>query len=175
MLRLLFHPLWLLLFLSPSLQGVDLEDYLKQYEGRWLGDYTIHSTATGVTDSFPVELRYWMEGDRLLGVAVFELSDGVKTARSTTYVDGTHLVSEVKRGDDESVYLGIPKDGAIVWIPANLNRAEDYQMTERFVEVEGSRKLLTEGFDTYLYGDGIAHLVYRGESVRVGPFDSWGD
>jgi hypothetical protein len=55
------------------------------------------------------------------------------------------------------------RDGGLVWFSTNLKRMGDYQMKESIVEVDGVRVLKTEGFDTYVYGEGLAHLVYRGE------------
>lgn len=36
-------------------------------------------------------------------------------------------------------------------------------MKETMGEVDGTRVLKTEGFDTYVTGEGLAHLIYRGE------------
>ena len=36
-------------------------------------------------------------------------------------------------------------------------------MKETMAEVDGTRVLKTEGFDTYVTGEGLAHLIYRGE------------
>ena len=58
------------------------------------------------------------------------------------------------------------RDGGIVWIPADMKRANDYQMAERFATKESLTLLLTEGFDTYVYQEGLAHLVYRGRLLR---------
>lgn len=58
------------------------------------------------------------------------------------------------------------KDERIIWIPANLQRAEDYQTTERLLSKDGKRLLKTEGFDTYVYSGGIAHIAFLGELVR---------
>ena len=46
----------------------ELEEYLERYEGRWSGDFTIHSTASDYSENFPVEQRYWLEGKRLRGL-----------------------------------------------------------------------------------------------------------
>ncbi|MGB0744522.1 MAG: hypothetical protein ACPGSB_08345 [Opitutales bacterium] len=32
--------------------GGDLPEYLKGYEGRWVGQVSVHSTANGITDTF---------------------------------------------------------------------------------------------------------------------------
>ena len=57
----------------------------------------------------------------------------------------------------------------ILRISSDLKRTEDYQLIERIVEEEGQRRLRTEGFDTYLYAEGLAHIVYREELVGRGP------
>ena len=63
-------------------------------------------------------------------------------------------------------FFGFLRDGGIVWIPANIRRANDYQMAEHFSMEEGLSLLLTEGFDTYVYQEGLAHLVYRGRLLK---------
>jgi hypothetical protein len=47
-----------------------------------------------------------------------------------------------------------------------MKRANDYQMAEHFAIEEGHPLLLTEGFDSYVYPEGLAHLVYRGRLFK---------
>mgnify|MGYP001309259664 FL=1 len=156
-----------LLVLSPlALLGNELIDYLKQYEGRWLGDFTIHSTASGYSETFPVEQRYWWEDGQLHGISVSDTNHGLQTAKSLTFIQDDKLQSEVITGETTERFFGFLRDGGIVWIPADMKRANDYQMTERFAMEEGLSLLLTEGFDTYVYQEGLAHLVYRGRLLK---------
>ena len=147
--------------------GQDLLDYLKAYEGRWVGDFTLHSTATGYTESFAVEQRYWLDGGKLHGLAVSERAGGIESSSSVTYPDetGKKLITEVTRGDTVEMYLGVLHEGVILWLPANGERANDHQIRESLVEIDGVRRLVTEGFDTYVYADGLAHIVYKGDLV----------
>lgn len=136
---------------------------LKAYEGRWVGHFSVHSTATGYTESFPVEQHYWWKAGQLHGVAVSKRESGMSSARSQTVVDDGKLITRVKQGDSAETYWGLLRDGGVVWFPSNVKRLTDYQMTERILVIEGKRVLKTEGFDTYVYGEGMAHLMYRGE------------
>ena len=156
----------LLLFCPLAVLGNELIDYLKQYEGRWLGDFTIHSTASGYRETFPVEQRYWWEDGQLYGISVSDTNNGLKSAKSLTFIKEGKLQSEVIKGETTERFFGFLRDGGIVWIPANMQRANDYQMAERFVIEEGLSLLLTEGFDTYVYQEGLAHLVYRGRLLK---------
>jgi hypothetical protein len=156
-----------LLVSSPlALLGNELIDYLKQYEGRWLGDFTIHSTASGYSETFPVEQRYWWEDGQLHGISVSDTNNGLKSAKSLTFIQEGKLQSEVITGETTERFVGFLRDGGIVWIPANVKRASDYQMVERFAMEEGRPLLLTEGFDSYVYSEGLAHLVYRGRLFK---------
>ena len=156
-----------LLVLSPlALIGNELIDYLKQYEGRWLGDFTIHSTASGYSETFPVEQRYWWEDGQLHGISVSDTNNGLQTAKSRTFIQEGRLQSEVITGETTERFFGFLRDGGIVWISANMQRANDYQMAERFAMEEGLSLLLTEGFDTYVYQEGLAHLVYHGRLLK---------
>ncbi len=143
--------------------------FLPQFEGRWTGAFTIHSTAAGYTEKFPVEQRYWMVGDRLRGISVVQREESLETSTSWTSIDAKKLVSSVKRGASEERFYGALKEGAVLWISSDLARAEDYQMTQRFVVEGGERKLITEGFNTYLYAEGLAYIVYRGELTWQEP------
>lgn len=159
--------LWLGLFLSLFLNASEeAEAYLKQYVGRWEGDFAIHSAATNYTQTFPVAQCYWWADGALHGVSVSDMEDGMRTARSKTFVAGDRFISEVERGDAEETYFGVRHDGGIVWLSSDLARATDYQMREVFVEVDGRRGLHTDGFDSYIYKGGLAQLVFRGRLAR---------
>lgn len=142
-------------------------DYLQKYVGRWLGDFTIHSAATGFSETFPVEQRYWIEDGKLNGISVSDTDRGMQTATSVTFIKDGKLRSEVTRGKEAEAYWGVLHDVGIVWLPANLVRASDYQLTEFFSVEKGERWLHTDGFDTFIYKDGIAHFVYKGRLKKV--------
>ena len=155
-----------LVYSSLALSGSELIDYLKQYEGRWLGDFTIHSTASGYSETFPVEQRYWWEEGQLHGISVSDTNNGLQTAKSLTFIQDDKLQSEVITGETTERFFGFLRDGGIVWISADMKRANDYQMAEHFAIEEGHPLLLTEGFDSYVYPEGLAHLVYRGRLFK---------
>jgi hypothetical protein len=157
----------LLLFLPFVLLGGELEDYLKQYEGRWLGEYTIHSPSTNFTGTFPVEQRYWMEDGQLRGLSVSDTDRGIQTAKSCTFIKEGVVYSEVTAGDNIEKYIGALHEGGLVWLPSNLKRANDYQMKESFVKKAQQFWLHTDGFDSYVYREGLGHLVYRGRLLFV--------
>jgi hypothetical protein len=163
--RVLRLPLFLMFPLA--LSAYEIVDYLKQYEGRWVGDFTIHSTATDYSETFPVEQRYWWEDGQLHGISVSETNRGMETARSRTFIQDGQLRSEMKTDASVETYIGALHDGGIVWLPSDLKRATDYQMKETFVQAHGKRWLYTDGFDSYVYQDGLAHLVYRGRLVLM--------
>lgn len=161
-----WFPIFVCSVLWPFVLSADeVVDYLKKYEGRWLGHFTIHSAATGYSQAFPVEQRYWWEDGQLHGISVSDTNDGIQTAKSRTFVQDGQLRSQVTLGKAEESYLGVLHDDGIVWIPDDLKRATDYQMKEAFVERDGARRLHTDGFDSYLYQEGLAHLIYRGRLV----------
>ena len=139
------------------------EKTLQAFEGRWVGHFTVHSTASGYSETFPVEQQYWWKDDQLHGVAVTQREVGMSSARSTSVAREGKYFSEVKSGEAVENYWGVFADGGLVWFSSNMKRTKDYQMKESIVEKDGERVLKTEGFDTYIYGEGIAHLVYRGE------------
>jgi hypothetical protein len=156
---------WILLCVLSSVAHAeeDLEANLRDYEGRWVGHFTVHSTASGYSETFPVEQQYWWKDGQLHGVAVTQREAGMSSARSRSVVQEGKFLSEVKSGDQLENYWGVWVDGGLVWFSSNMKRTKDYQMKETLVEQDGERLLKTEGFDTYVYDDGIAHLVYRGE------------
>jgi hypothetical protein len=165
--NVMFHQFYrlALLFFSPVLLFAeeDLEAYLRTFEGRWVGHFTIHSAATGYSETFPVEQQYWWKDGQLQGVAVSERKSGMESARSSTYIKDGKLISVMKRGSEEEPFIGLFHEGGILWLPANMDRAKDYQIKEFIVVEDGKRILKTEGFDSYVYQDGLAHIVYRGE------------
>ncbi|MDQ8195842.1 hypothetical protein QEH59_15520 [Coraliomargarita sp. SDUM461004] len=158
---------FLLFMTALALPADEVVDYLKRYTGRWVGDFTIHSTATGYSETFPVEQRYWLEDGQLHGIAVSETDHGMQVAKSRTYIQHGELRSEVTQGKVIEQFMGVLHDAGIVWLPADRKRVTDYQMKEEFVVQEtGEAWLHTDGFDSYVYQDGLAHLVYRGRLVK---------
>ena len=110
-----------------------------------------------------MEQQYWLEDGVLHGVSVSERDEGISSARSKSVVKDGKYFSEVEAGAALENYWGMLHDDGLIWFSTNLKRTQDYQMKESIVEVAGDRVLKTEGFDTYVTGDGLAHLVYRGE------------
>lgn len=154
----------LLLLLPVALFANDLLDYLQAYEGRWIGHFSIHSTANGYTESFPVEQRYWWKAEVLHGLAVSQRDGGLKVATSKTWLEDKKLITEVTRGQTKETFYGVLHDEGLLWLPTDLRRANDYQMREFLVEEEGGgKKMKVEGFDTYVYDGGIAHIIIKGE------------
>lgn len=146
-----------------ALSANELFNHLKQYEGRWVGDYSVASTANGYSESFLVEQRYWFKGKVLHGLAVYERNGIVESANSKTWVGGNNYIAEIIRDGSKEVFVGTLRDGGILWLPKNLKRANDYQMHESFQAKEGKRMALKiKGFDTYYHEDGKMHLVYKG-------------
>lgn len=141
----------------------DLDAVLRAYEGRWVGHFSIHSTASGHTQTFPVEQRYWWEDGVLHAIAVSERNEGLSHTSSRVVVKDGQFFCEVKSGETVTNYWGVWHEDRLIWFSANLQRAQDYQMQESIIELDGVRMLKTEGFDTYIYSEGKAHLVYRGE------------
>lgn len=140
---------------------------MQKYVGRWLGYFTIHSAATGYSETFPVEQRYWMEDGKLHGLSVSDTDNGLQTASSITFLKDEKIRSEVTRGDVTEAYWGLPHDAGIVWLSEDLDRASDYQLKEAFIAEEGELWLHTDGFDTFIYQEGLAHLVYRGRLRKI--------
>lgn len=156
----------LLLCLLPSFTWADeLLEHLKQYEGRWVGEFTLKSDASDYSETFTVEQQYWMEFGKLYGVSVYERpKTGLESADSviTIHEDGA-LLMEVHRAKETEFYLGVYRDGAIIWLPRDMKRAEDYQTTVTISESEGHRQMTTKGFDTYVHSGGIGHVVFLGK------------
>lgn len=164
-----YKKLCLLLYLLPLFLSAeaDLQALLKSYVGTWSGKYTVHSTATGFTEAFEVQQQYWLEDGKLYGVSVMIRDEGMRSANSVTVLHENYYYSVVKRAEVEEEYLGVPKDGGILWVPRNMGRATDYQIREWVEQSDGTRRLKTEGFDTYVFAEGIAHLVYKGDLLEV--------
>ena len=114
----------IIIFSSLAAHADELLEYLKRYEGRWVGAFTV------------------------------------------TYIQDGQLQSEVIQGDSKAYYIGLLHDSGIVWLPADTKRITDYQMKEAFATVDGEVQLNTDGFDSYVYREGLAHLVYRGRLVK---------
>ena len=156
-----------ILLFSSTLSATNLVDYIEGYKGRWVGYFTIYSAATGYSETFPVEQRYWMEDGKLNGISVSDTDRGIQTATSVTFIKEGKLRSEVTRGKETEAYWGALHETGIVWLPGNLARANDYQLTEFFTEDKGELWLQTDGFDTFIYKEGLAHLVYKGRLKKV--------
>ncbi|MEN8733456.1 MAG: hypothetical protein ABF322_03760 [Lentimonas sp.] len=159
--------LWPLALVASScvIHAEDLLGAMGRYEGRWVGHFTLHSVATGYTETFSVEQQYWMADDKLHGVAVSERDSGMQTARSVTSIVDDKLVSVITQGVKIERYLGVLHENGVLWLPEKIERANDHQLKETILVEEGELRLKTEGFDTYIYEGGLAHIVYRGNLI----------
>lgn len=151
--------------LSSLVHAEGLLDTMRQYEGRWVGHFTLHSAATGYTETFSVEQQYWMANDKLHGVAVTDRASGMESSRSVTFILEDKLVSEITRGEKTERYLGVLHENGVLWLPEKMQRANDHQLKETIVVEDGELRLKTEGFDTFIYQEGLAHIVYRGNLI----------
>lgn len=159
----MFRIILLALVLPLALSANELLSYLKQYEGRWVGEYSVTSTANGYNQSFLVEQRYWFKGKALHGLAVYEREGAVESASSKTWVEGNNYITEITRDENKEVFVGVQRDGGILWLPKILKRANDYQMHESFQKKQDAVvALIIKGFDTYYHEKGKMHLVYKG-------------
>ncbi len=164
-----FWGVTLLLFVS-SLAAEDhasLETHLRGYEGRWVGEFTIHSVVTGYTETFEVEQQYWWKNDKLHGVAVMEGRKGLKSTRSISSIQGNSFISEIKTNEGTEQFIGVLRDGKIIWLPRNKARLTDHQITEQIILKDGKLLLITDGFDTFEYKGKPAEVVYKGRLIFV--------
>lgn len=161
------YSLWLVVVIvTPCLTYAgDLMDAMRKYEGRWVGNFTLHSAATGYTETFPVEQQYWMAENKLHGVAVTDRNTGMESARSVTFIVDDKLVTEITTGTETQRYLGVLHEQGVLWLPEEMQRANDHQLKEMILVEDGELRLKTEGFDTYIYQEGLAHIIYRGNLV----------
>jgi len=158
--------LYLLYFAFPALLAAsEAFEHLKLYEGRWVGEFTIKSDVSDYSESFTVEQQYWIDGDKLYGVSVYERpKTGMESAESVVTINSdSSLLMQVRRGDEVEVFVGVYRDDTIVWLPRDLQRAEDYQTTVCIKQVDGLLKMTTEGFDTYVHSGGIGHIIFLGK------------
>ncbi|MGJ8652830.1 MAG: hypothetical protein ACSHX8_06115 [Opitutaceae bacterium] len=146
----------------------DLNEWLRQYEGRWSGNFTVASEATGYTEVFTVEQQYWMVEGRLHGLSVSDRDSGLVSSKSVTYAQGGKLFSEITRGDKVESFVGVVHDDGVLWLQKDMKRANDYQIKETFVVKDHELSLITEGFDTYIYKEGLAYVIFKGKLIYKG-------
>ena len=151
----------------PLFAGTDLESHLRQFEGRWAGDFVLSSPQTGNEERFPVEQSYWWDDGVLRGISVFERNGEMGSASSRSYVVGDRLVSEVEREGKIERYIGIRTESGVIWVPAATGRLTEHQVKESIVREGAVRYLLTEGFDTYVVEGRATQLIYRGKLLSV--------
>ena len=130
-----------------------------------MGEFTLKSDASDYSETFTVEQQYWLEGKKLYGVSVFERPKvGLESAKSVVVInDDGSLLMEVRRNEGTEAFVGVHRDGAIIWLPQDMRRAEDYQTTVRIQDIDGRRVMTTEGFDTFVHSGGIGHVVFLGK------------
>lgn len=152
-----------------------LKAQLDKYVGKWVGVFTVEAEAIDYLESFPVEQKYWWEGSVLRGVAVMRRENGIVSSTTSNVIDGDKILSSVKKNGGEQVFYGTLVDEGLLWFPANLDRANNYQIKEHFTTMDGERMLVQSGFDTFDNNGEAAVLIYRGEFVlgtdEAGPED----
>lgn len=146
----------------------DLNELLRQYEGRWSGEFRVSSVSTGYSAVFTVEQQYWMLDGRLHGLSVSDRDSGLVSSKSVTYTYEGKLFSEITRGDDVESFVGVVHEDGVLWLPSDMKRSNDYQIKEFFVVKDLELSLITEGFDTYIYEEGLAYVVFKGKLIYKG-------
>ena len=136
--------------------------YLEQLEGRWVGHYSIHTSINEYKEEFTVEQQYWMQDGELLGVFAAKRSTGLESASSRTFIQDGRLILIVNRSSGEETYIGVLAEGWLIWLPEDVERANDYQIREKIVRHAGGYQLISESFETYETKNGPAKIRISG-------------
>ena len=136
--------------------------YLRQLEGRWIGHYLIHTSINEYKEEFTVEQQYWMQDGELLGVFAAKRSTGLESASSRTFIQDDRLILIVSRSTGEQTYIGVLADGWLIWLPEDVERANDYQIREKIVRHAAGYQLISESFETYETKKGPAKILISG-------------
>ena len=136
--------------------------YLRQLEGRWVGHYSIHTSINEYKEEFTVEQQYWMQDGELLGVFAAKRSTGLESASSRTFIQDGRLILIVNRSSGEETYIGVLAEGWLIWLPEDVERANDYQIREKIVRHAGGYQLISESFETYETKNGPAKIRISG-------------
>ena len=136
--------------------------YLRQLEGRWVGYYSIHTSINQYKEEFTVEQQYWMQDGELLGVFAAKRSTGLESASSRTFIQDGRLILIVNRSSGEETYIGVLAEGWLIWLPEDVERANDYQIREKIVRHAGGYQLISESFETYETKNGPAKIRISG-------------
>ena len=145
---------------------LQLLPYLRQLEGRWIGHYLIHTSINEYKEEFTVEQQYWMQDGELLGVFAAKRSTGLESATSRTFIQDGRLILIVSRSNGEETYIGVLAEGWLIWLPKDVERANDYQIREKIVRHAGGFQLITESFETYETKNGPAKILISGSLIR---------
>ncbi|HBO57630.1 MAG TPA: hypothetical protein DD622_04250 [Opitutae bacterium] len=136
--------------------------YLEQLEGRWVGHYSIHTSINQYKEEFTVEQQYWMQDGELLGVFAAMRSTGLESASSRTFIQDGRLILIVNRSSGEETYIGVLAEGWLIWLPEDVERANDYQIREKIVRHASGYQLISESFETYETKNGPAKIRISG-------------
>ena len=142
--------------------AAQLLPYLEQLEGRWVGHYSIHTSINEYKEEFTVEQQYWMQDGELLGVFAAKRSTGLESASSRTFIQDGRLILIVNRSSGEETYIGVLAEGWLIWLPEDVERANDYQIREKIVRHAGGYQLISESFETYETKNGPAKIRISG-------------
>ena len=124
--------------------------YLKQFEGRWVGHYLIHTSINKYKEEFTVEQQYWMQDGELHGVFAAMRSTGLESASSRTFIQDGRLVAK----------------GWLIWLPEDLERANTYQIREKIVRHASGLQLISESFEIYETKSGPAEIRISGSLIQ---------
>ena len=142
--------------------AAQLLPYLEQLEGRWVGHYSIHTSINQYKEEFTVEQQYWMQDGELRGVFAAIRSTGLESASSRTFIQDGRLILIVSRSSGEETYIGVLAEGWLIWLPEDVERANDYQIREKIVRHAGGYQLISESFETYETKNGPAKIRISG-------------
>lgn len=101
----------------PLLLYAEIPPILDSLKGRWVGNFEVTNAREELVLRFPVEHRYWVEENRLQGLATTEIDNTLLFTHSTSYLEEGELISEVNEEGAITRFIGTLKKGTLVWTP----------------------------------------------------------
>ncbi len=144
-----------------------LNDVLKHYVGRWVGNFEIRSL-NRVIQTIEIEQQYWwadIDGNHVLkGQAVLAAQGTLSTSSSLTYIENGRIYSIAEQDGNEHFYVAkVNEDGKrISWMPGDDTDPLSRKVTDTFDEGPEGSTLIIEGYEEVAVGNNRALVTMRG-------------
>ncbi len=133
-------------------------EFLKQFEGKWQGHYTIKTINGKQVQSIQTQSEYYWDRSKtpnvLMGKTTYVVDNIPHQTESETVIENTQILGIVSENGQQKFFSGTInyQENAISWTPASATYPLDENLKQSFKQTPNGIEMLTHGFENLRNG-----------------------